>query len=231
LKNGEDPLHLPNLKMSTTTAESIRINETREPAIVISASGMCNAGRIKHHLRHNLWRPGASIVFVGFQAEGTPGRKIVDGAKKIRIYNEDIAVAAKVFTINGFSAHAGQDQLLDWLKDFQTKTMQVFLVHGEFSAQDHLATLIREKFGLSVTIPEYLEEILLKPGKPIEEIKQPLTAAPKLNLSPLFADLKTKLDAVGNKIGDFQSLSASQQSEIAELLRQAAASMEKIRKK
>ena len=217
MKNGEDPLHLPNLKMSTTTAESIRINETREPAIVISASGMCNAGRIKHHLRHNLWRPGASIVFVGFQAEGTPGRKIVDGAKKIRIYNEDIAVAAKVFTINGFSAHAGQDQLLDWLKDFQTKTMQVFLVHGEFSAQDHLATLIREKFGLSVTIPEYLEEILLKPGTPIEEIKQPLTAAPKLNLSPLFADLKTKLDAVGNKMGEFQSLSASQQSEIAEL--------------
>ena len=231
LKNGEDPLRLPNLKLSTSTAESIQINETREPAIVISASGMCNAGRIKHHLRHNLWRPGASIVFVGFQAEGTPGRKIVDGAKKIRIYNEDIAVVAKVFTINGFSAHAGQDQLLDWLKDFQTKTMQVFLVHGEFSAQDHLATLIREKFGLSVTIPEYLEEILLKPGTPIEEIKQPLTAAPKLNLSPLFADLKTKLDAVGNKMGDFQSLSASQQSEIAELLRQAAASMEKIRNK
>ena len=231
LKNGEDPLHLPNLKLSTTTAESIRINETREPAIVISASGMCNAGRIKHHLRHNLWRPGASIVFVGFQAEGTPGRKIVDGAKKIRIYNEDIAVAAKVFTINGFSAHAGQDQLLDWLKDFQTKTMQVFLVHGEFSAQDHLATLIREKFGLSVTIPEYLEEILLKPGTPIEEIKQPLTAAPKLNLSPLFADLKTKLDAVGNKMGDFQSLSASQQSEIADLLRRAALNMEEIKNK
>ena len=155
----------------------------------------------------------------------------MDGAKKIRIYNEDIAVAAKVFTINGFSAHAGQDQLLDWLKDFQTKTMQVFLVHGEFSAQDHLATLIREKFGLSVTIPEYLEEILLKPGTPIEEIKQPLTAAPKLNLSPLFADLKTKLDAVGNKMGDFQSLSASQQSEIADLLRRAALNMDEIKNK
>ena len=190
---------------------------------------MGNAGRIKHHLRHNLWRPGASVVFVGFQAEGTPGRRIVEGAKKIRIFNEDIAVAAKVFTINGFSAHAGQDQLLDWLKDFQSKGMQVFLVHGEFSAQEHLASLIREKFGLSVTIPEYLEEILLKPGKPIEEIKAPVAAAPQVNLSPLFADLKTKLDDVGGKMGKFQSLSAAQQAEIAELLRQAALNIDKIK--
>jgi len=231
LKNGEDPLRLPNLKLSTTTEESIRINETREPAIVISASGMANAGRIRHHLRHNLWRQGASIVFVGFQAEGTPGRKIVDGAKKIRINNEDIAVAAKVFTINGFSAHAGQDQLLDWLTNFQTKGMQVFLVHGEVSAQEHLASLIREKFGLSVTIPEYLEEILLKLGARIEEIKQPKTAAPQVNLSPLLADLKIKLDDVGDKTGRFQSLSASQQAEIADLLRQAAGKIDEIKNK
>jgi metallo-beta-lactamase family protein len=230
LKSGEDPLRLPNLKMSTSTAESIRINETKEAAIVISASGMCNAGRIKHHLRHNLWKPGASVVFVGFQAEGTPGRRIVDGAKKIRIFNEDIAVAAKVFTINGFSAHAGRDQLLDWLQNFQSKTMQVFLVHGEFSAQEHLAGLIREKFGLSVAIPEYLEEILLKPGKPFEEIMAPAAAAPQVNLPPLWADLKAKLDDVGSQIGKFGSLPASRQAEIAELLRQAAANVEKIRK-
>ena len=231
LKNGEDPLGLPNLKLSTTTEESIRINETREPAIVISASGMANAGRIKHHLRHNLWRPGASIVFVGFQAQGTPGRKIVDGAKKIRIFNEDIAVAAKVFTINGFSAHAGQDQLLDWLGNFQSKAMQVFLVHGEFSAQDHLASLIREKFGLSVTIPEYLEEILLKPGAAIEEIKQPKIAVLQDDLSPLLADLKTKLDDVGGKMGKLQSLSASQQAAIADLLKQAALKIDEIKNK
>jgi len=229
LKNGEDPLRLPNLKLSVTTEESVRINETREPAIVISASGMANAGRIKHHLRHNLWRPGASVVFVGFQAEGTPGRKIVDGANKIRINNEDIAVRAKVFTINGFSAHAGQDQLLDWLKGFQTKGMQVFLVHGECSAQEHLASLIREKFGLSVTIPEYLEEIRLLPGTPIEEIKSPVTAVPQINLSPLIDNLKTKLDDVGEKMGNLQSLSASQQAEIADLLRQAAFNIDKIK--
>ena len=228
LKDGEDPLRLPNLKLSTSTAESIRINETREAAIVISASGMCNAGRIKHHLRHNLWRPGASIVFVGFQAQGTPGRRIVDGAKKIRINNEDIAVAAKVFTINGFSAHAGQDQLLDWLKDFQNKAMQVFLVHGEFSAQEHLASLIREKFGLSVTIPEYLAEISLKPGAPVEAVLQPVTSAPLIDLSLLFADLKTKLNNAGDKMEIFKSLSPSQQAGIANLLREAALNMDKI---
>jgi len=227
LKNGEDPLGLPNLKLSTTTEESIRINETREPAIVISASGMANAGRIKHHLRHNLWRPGASIVFVGFQAEGTPGRKIVDGAKKIRIFNEDIAVAAKVFTINGFSAHAGQDQLLAWLKNFQGKAIQVFLVHGEYSAQEHLASMIREKFGLSVTIPEYLEEIRLKPGMPIEEIKPPATVVQQVNLSSLLADLKIKLDDVEK----FQSLSVAQQTEIANLLKQTAGNIDQIRNK
>jgi metallo-beta-lactamase family protein len=227
LKNGQDPLRLPNLKMSLSTEESIRINETREPAIVISASGMCNAGRIKHHLRHNLWRPGASVVFVGFQAQGTPGRKIVDGTKKIRINNEEIAVAAKIFTINGFSAHAGQDQLLEWLQDFQSKAMQVFLIHGEFSAQEHLASLIREKFGLSVKIPEYLEEIVLKPGVPIEEIIPPAGVAPETKLPLLLADLKARLDEAGKNLS---TLSTEQQSKMAELLRQVAAGMEKIKK-
>ena len=228
LKKGEDPLKLPNLKISSSTADSIRINETKEAAVVISASGMCNAGRIKHHLRHNLWRTGASIVFVGFQAQGTPGRRIIDGVKKIRIFNEDIAVAARIFTINGFSAHAGRDQLLDWLADIRSKSTQVFLVHGEYSAQEHLAGLIRERFGLSVTVPEYLEEIILKPGAPLEEIlAPPADRAPDAGLPPLLADLKMRLDETGRSI---KTLSAAQQSAMAELLRQAAQKIEEIKK-
>lgn len=230
LKNGEDPFGLPNLKMSASTADSIRINETKEAAIVISASGMCNAGRIKHHLRHNLWKPGASIVFVGFQAQGTPGRKIVDGAQKIRIFNEDIAVAARIFTINGFSAHAGRDQLLDWLAGVRSAATQVFLVHGEYSAQEHLAGLIREKLGLSVVVPEYLEEILLKPGVPAQEILPPEGVAPNAGLPPLVADLQRMLDDMTAGMGKLQSLPASRQAEIAALLRQAAAGIEKINK-
>ncbi len=161
LRKGEDPLNLAQLRFTATTEESIAINERREPAIVISASGMANAGRILHHLRHNLWRTGASVVFVGFQAQGTSGRKIVDGAQKIRIFNEDIAVGARVFTINGFSAHAGQSQLLEWLSSFKNKKMDVFLVHGENSAQKILASQIREKFHFDVEIPDYLDVLQL----------------------------------------------------------------------
>ncbi len=192
LKKGEDPLDLPQLKFSSTTAESMEINEMKGSAIIISASGMANAGRIKHHLKHNLWRPGASVVFVGFQAEGTPGRRIVDGAKTIRLFGEDISIKAKIFTINGFSAHAGQDQLLDWLANFQNKKMQIFLVHGEISVQEHLASLIREKFGFAVTIPEYLEEINLRVGAPIQEVKKPRAAQPKINWESLLNDLSAK---------------------------------------
>ncbi len=229
LKNGEDPLRLPNLKLSVSTQESVRINETQEPAVVISASGMANAGRIKHHLRHNLWRPGASIVFVGFQAEGTPGRRIVDGAKKIRIFNEDIAVGARIFTINGFSAHAGQDQLLDWLADFKNSGLQVFLVHGEFSAQEHLAGLIREKFGFPVMIPEYLEEIILKAGGQMEEIKPAAVEAGPVSLDRLIIDLRNELDDMGGRMDDLHRLPADQQVRIAELLRRAAANIGEIR--
>jgi len=229
LKKGEDPLDLPQLQFSSTTADSMRINEMSGSAIVISASGMANAGRIKHHLRHNLWRPGASIVFVGYQAEGTPGRRIVDGAKTIRIYNEDIAVKAKVWTINGFSAHAGQSQLLEWLENFQNKKMRVFLVHGESSAQDQLASLIRQKLGFEVTIPEYLEEIILKVGAGMEEFKQPQAAKQPTDLSPLLADLKAKIDYINDQMAKIESLSESRQAEVLDLLKRAKRNIDEIK--
>jgi metallo-beta-lactamase family protein len=229
LKKGEDPLDLPQLQFSSTTADSMQINEMKGSAIIISASGMANAGRIKHHLKHNLWRSGASIVFVGFQAEGTPGRRIVDGAKTIRIFNEDIAIKAKVWTINGFSAHAGQSQLLDWLGNFQNKKMPVFLVHGEAGAQDVLASLIREKLGFDVTIPEYLEEITLKVGANIEEFKQPQAAKQPIGLSPLLSDLKAKIDFINDQMGKIESLPASRQAEVLDLLRQAKLNIDGIK--
>jgi metallo-beta-lactamase family protein len=198
------------------------------PAIVISASGMANAGRIKHHLKHNLWRPGASIVFVGFQAEGTIGRRIVDGAKTIRLFGEDISIKAKVFTIGGFSAHAGQDQLLEWLTNFQNKKMQIFLVHGEISVQERLASLIREKLGFAVTIPEYLEEINLQLGVPIQEFK-PQVAEPKINWELLLGDLGSKISQLSAKQDKLESLPVSKQMEIKKLLQEVNQRMNGIK--
>ena len=229
LKNGEDPLDLPQLQFSSTTEQSMQINDMKGSAIVISASGMANAGRIKHHLRHNLWRPGASIVFVGFQAQGTPGRNIVDGAKKIRVFNEDIAIKAKVWTISGFSAHAGQDQLLDWLGHFQNKKMEVFLVHGEVSAQDQLASLIRQKLGFDVTIPEYLEEIRLKAGAQFEEVKPAKVEEPKIDFDLLLGDLASNISHIQNLKKKFKSLPLSKQMEIRDVLQEADNSIDEIK--
>jgi metallo-beta-lactamase family protein len=190
---GEDPLSLPNLRFTQTTDQSREINTLKGPAIVISASGMCNAGRVKHHLRHNLWRQDASIVFVGFQAMGTPGRKIVDGAKTIRILGEEVAVNAKIFTIGGFSSHAGQSQILTWLSHFKVNHPQVFLVHGEQKALTILAGLVRERFGLTVRIPQYLEEYTLTPGaEPLVSIDE-AKARPRIDWEVLLTEMEGRL--------------------------------------
>ena len=206
LTNGDSPFDMENLKYTPDVASSQAINEAAGPAIVISASGMCNAGRIKHHLRHNIWRPGASIVFAGYQAMGTPGRKIVNGSKKIRILGEEVVVRAKIFTINGFSAHAGQNQILDWLSNFTNKAMSIFLVHGEPKAQNTLAALIKEKFGFEIFIPEYLESVTLKPGKAFEFELDLEKSKPGINWAylvenseKLVEDFKEKLDVVEGK--------------------------------
>ena len=194
---GEDPFYLPGLVFTPSTQESQAINAVRGPGVIISASGMANAGRVKHHLRHNLWRPGASIVFVGYQAMGTPGRKLVDGAKSLRLLGEDTAVAAKIFTIGGFSAHAGQSQLLCWVESFTHPGMSVVLIHGEESAQETLAGLIRERFSLNVVNPGYLEEMDLLPGKAVSIAPAPAPvlekAMPKINWELLLADTRAKV--------------------------------------
>jgi metallo-beta-lactamase family protein len=205
IKNGEDPLKLPQMRFSLSTQESAAINQTAGPAVVISASGMANAGRIKHHLRHNLWREGASVVFVGFQAQGTTGRKIIDGAEKVRIFNEDIAVKAKIFTINGFSAHAGQSQLLDWIGQFKNKAMQVFLIHGEYAAQQVLAESIEQRFGLKVLIPDYLEETILVSGEVAKRFEFPEKAAPRIDWNFLLSDVELKTAQLRERIRQIES--------------------------
>ncbi len=174
VNSGNDPLDMPNLKCTLSAQESMEINSVKGPAVIISANGMCTAGRIKHHLKHNLWRPGASIVFVGFQGQGTTGRRIIEGAKKVKIFGEEIAVKAKVFTIGGLSAHADQGDLLTWLGRFtKLSRPKVFVIHGEPEASQAFAKVVRERFGLETQIPRRLETLSLPPvrakGLPDEE--------------------------------------------------------------
>jgi len=168
VEQGRDPFSMPSLRFTPSTVESMAINEKQGPAIVISASGMCTAGRIKHHLKHNLWRPGASIIIVGFQAQGTTGRRIVDGEKTVKIFGEPVAVKAKVFTIGGFSAHADRDELLEWISHFSPSMPRVFVVHGEKTASESFARSIREKFSMDVHIPVFRETLKLTPRQRAE---------------------------------------------------------------
>ncbi|WP_339720126.1 MBL fold metallo-hydrolase [uncultured Paraglaciecola sp.] len=152
--NNQQSLHkfLPVLRYSSSTAESMALNNIDSGAIFIAGSGMCNGGRIRHHLKHNLWRQKSHVIFVGFQAMGTPGRALVDGAKVFKIVGEEIAVKAKIHTMGGFSAHASQSQLIDWLGGFTDKKPQLFLVHGEENAKLTLQTALKSK-GWNSTIP------------------------------------------------------------------------------
>ncbi|MDD2233089.1 MAG: MBL fold metallo-hydrolase [Sphaerochaetaceae bacterium] len=128
---GQNPILFPNLITVTDVADSKALNDRRESSVIISSSGMCEAGRIRHHLKHNLWRRECSVVFTGYQAPGTLGNKIESGAQSVKIFGEDIAVRAQIFKLEGISGHADKDGLIRWLEAFDPKPAQVFVVHGE----------------------------------------------------------------------------------------------------
>lgn len=140
------------LRFTQSVEESMALNRVRSHAVIIAGSGMCEGGRIRHHLKHNLWRPECSIIFSGFQAKGTLGRRIVDGARAVNIFGEEIAVKAATYTLGGFSAHADRKELLDWLSAFKNSP-QVFVVHGEEETSLTFAELVRERFGLVAHVP------------------------------------------------------------------------------
>jgi metallo-beta-lactamase family protein len=130
------------------------INRVAGGAVIIAGSGMCTGGRIRHHLKWNLWRAQAHVMFVGFQARGTPGRALVDGAKRLKLLGEDIVVRARIHTLGGFSAHAGQNQLVEWMGPLRRARPRVFLVHGESDRMEALRARLREIHGLEAEIPD-----------------------------------------------------------------------------
>jgi len=158
LMEGDDPFNFPNLHYVRSQDESMRLNTVNFPKVIISASGMCNAGRIRHHLKHNIWKGENSIVFVGYQADGTLGRNIKDGKEIVNILGEDVVVNAKVYSIEGFSGHADKDGLLDWIGGFNKKPKKVFVVHGEDKSSTEFANIISEKYNLSTFVPDMNDE-------------------------------------------------------------------------
>lgn len=146
-----DPFRLPGLHFCRDTADSIALNRIAGGAIILAGSGMCSGGRVRHHLRHNLWRRESSIIFVGFAARETLARQIIDGAKNVRIFGETIPVKARIHTINGFSAHAGQSELLAW-HHRTGKPKKTFLVHGEETVMETFASLLRNTETIMPTL-------------------------------------------------------------------------------
>ena len=149
---GINPLSFDGLVFVRDIFESQTLNHDTAPKVIISASGMCEAGRIKHHLKHNLWDSRNSVIFVGYQAEGTLGRKIIDGAEEIKIFGEPIHVAAEIYNLKGFSGHADRNGLLQWLSAFSPLPEKIFLVHGEQDAKENFRALIRERLGAEAIV-------------------------------------------------------------------------------
>ena len=158
VKKGINPISFPGLSLSITSDESKMINFDDEPKVILSASGMCEAGRIRHHLKHNLWRPESTVLFVGYPAVGTLGRSLVEGANEVKLFGEPVEVKAHIEVLAGISGHADKEGLISWIQGFRTKPQRVFVVHGEDQVCDTFAACLHEEYGFTTTAP-YTGEI------------------------------------------------------------------------
>ena len=201
IDGGDNPLEFPGLQFTRTADESKALNEKHESAIIISASGMCEVGRIKHHLKHHLWDPNSTILFVGYQAPGTLGRRIVDGEKRVKIFGEEIAVNARIEYIEGYSGHADQEWLMNFVYSFITKPKHIFLVHGEPTGQEILKSKIVDEIGLPVTIPEYGQTYTLDNNLTMEQTVAPIT--PQMNAR---RDVIDKIRLLKNELNDMETI-------------------------
>lgn len=177
INEGDNPLEFSGLRFTKTADESKMLNAINESSIIISASGMCEVGRIKHHLKHHLWEPNSTILFVGYQAPGTLGRKLVDGEKKVKIFGEEIAVNARIEYIEGYSGHADQEWLMNFVYSFTNPPKHIFLVHGEPEGQEVLKQKLEESTKIPITIPDFgesyeLDENMRMVGEVVSNAKE-----------------------------------------------------------
>ena len=169
INDGINPLQFEGLKVSVTSNDSIAINEDTKPKVILSASGMCEAGRIRHHLKHNLWKENSTILFVGYQAIGTLGRNLLEGATSVKLFGEEIAVKARIESLKGISGHGDQKELIRWLEAMEIKPEKVFVVHGEDNVCDYFANLLEKEHGFNTYAPYSGTEFDLLTGEIIKE--------------------------------------------------------------
>ena len=187
IRKGINPIGFPGLRTSITSADSIAINTDPEPKVIISSSGMCDAGRIKHHLKHNLWRPECTILFVGYQSVGTLGRALVDGVSKVKIYSDEIQVKAEITSLPGISGHADKNGLMDWISAFGQTPRRVFVVHGEDAVCELFRSRLENERKLNAYAPysgtvfDLAADAFISEGEPVpvrkEEKSAPVTKA------------------------------------------------------
>ena len=201
VKDGTHMFTFPNLNLVESSEESKMLNMDSTPKVIISASGMCDAGRIRHHLKHNLWRPECTVVFVGYQGEGTLGRSLLEGAKNVKLFGEEIAVHAKIVNFQGLSSHADRDHLLAWIADIKApKPQHVFIVHGDREVAPYFAESV-EKLGFTAHAPQYtevydlIEDKIVEPGY-LPERKAKAVGGQKVNAA------YERLVALGQRLVD-----------------------------
>lgn len=197
IKKRINPITFPRLNLAITTEESRAINEDPEPKVIISAAGMCDAGRIRHHLKHNLWRPECTILFVGYQSVGTTGRAIVDGAEQVKLFGETIDVKAEITKLVGLSGHADKNGLIEWVEGFKKRPKKVFVVHGEDAVCTSFAQCLTNEHGFDAYAPysgtefDLISGLILKEGLPIPIKKKE---------SSIVTDVYTRLKAAGARL-------------------------------
>ena len=232
IRSGINPLVFPGLTLAVSQEESVAINEDKTPKVIISASGMCDAGRVRHHLKHNLWRPESMILFVGYQSVGTLGRILVDGAQSVKLFNETIQVEAEIDTLPGISGHADKNGLIDWLKGFEKKPEMIFVNHGDADSVDAFTEYLNRDLGYRAFAPYSGAEFDLLKGRWIsfpegELIEHDAPAVKQRKTSPAFTEL---VEAAEKLLQTARSLEGRANKELrsyAESIRKLTGKMER----
>ncbi|MBQ8687179.1 MAG: MBL fold metallo-hydrolase [Ruminococcus sp.] len=223
---GQNPIGVPGLITATTSEESRAINSDDRPKVIISASGMCDAGRIKHHLKHNLWKPEHTILFVGYQAEGSLGRRLLDGAQYVTLFGESVRVAAQIVSLPGMSGHADQKGLLQWVQHVRNPR-KVFVVHGESASADAFAELLRAEYGYNSAAPYSGAEFdmvteLYTPAAPVQ-----IQKSVNRKSSAAYDRLRAALDRVSSIVQSSRGLSNKELAKMADQLNDLCAKWER----